>query len=103
MHDHRADMRLGQTLKRLDAVLVAADQPLYFDAGDISAIRQQPAAGHKCCGKTDQRDERDQQGADTPEGEFAPHTAAIDDSIGIERHGSRSFKMRQAFGTLMSQ
>src|SRR6266508_1838413 len=27
-------------------------------------------------------------GANAPEGQFAPHPAAIDDGIGIERHGS---------------
>ncbi len=77
---------LAKPFERLDAVLVAADQTLHVDAGDVVAGRHQPAAGHKRDGQADQRDERDQQRADAPEGELAPHAAAIDDGIGIERH-----------------
>src|SRR5262249_35087895 len=34
------------------------------------------------------RADGDDNRADAPEGELAPHAAAIDDRIGIERHGS---------------
>ena len=88
MQDHGTRARAAETLERRDAILVTADQALHGDAGDIVAARQQPAAGHQRDACANQRDEHDQQRADAPEGELAPHAAAIDDGIGIERHGS---------------
>ena len=37
--------------------------------------------------RADHGDDGDQHGQDAPERQLAPHAAAIDDEIGIERHG----------------
>ena len=43
--------------------------------------------GARSAADADHGDDREQHGEHAPEGELAPHPAAIDDGIGIERHG----------------
>jgi hypothetical protein len=47
----------------------------------------QAAARHKQKGTPTDRDQRNHDSGYSPECEFAPHAAAINDSISIERHG----------------
>ena len=84
---------LRQPVERLDAILVAADQALDGDAGDL-----EPAAG-----KSRPRSRAAPAAVPTmattitataehaPEGQLAPHAAAIDDQVGIKRHCLVSF------------
>ncbi len=78
---------LGEAFQRLGALAAAADKP--FDvhprdppagAGDGAAIAERQA-------RADHRDDDNEYRHDAPECQLAPHAAAIDDEIGIERHG----------------
>ena len=87
MYDHGTRARAPKPGERLYAILIAADQALNLDAGDIGARRHKsaPRNEHQCC--ANDRKHGDHQRTDTPKRKLAPHTAAIDDDIGIERHG----------------
>ena len=83
--------RLPEPLERLHAFLIAADQAGDGDArnraarlpGQHAGARHAQRSAHRNDGADDDEDRED-----APEGELAPHPAAIDDGIGIERHGS---------------
>ena len=79
----------AEPVERLGALLVGADQAFDLDARDRAAgasaspvrpVGQEHAAAHH-------RDDGDEHREHAPERQLAPHPAAIDDMIGIERHG----------------
>src|SRR5215469_9828461 len=79
-----------QPIELLGAVLVAADQAREGQARDIGTdaktiIAAASQRGHAGDAEHDQDDR-----CDPPEAELPPHAAAIDDEIGIKRHGSYS-------------
>ena len=87
MNDHgprRA--RLGQLVKLLYPLLVVADQALDGDARDIGVGADKSGAIADQPGGADHRKHDHHDGKHAPERQFAPHPAAIDDQIGIERH-----------------
>src|ERR1700730_6953141 len=77
--------------QRLPPSRIGAEGAGDGDAGDRSA---RPPDQHVGAGRAQRGAHRDHGAdgdddrADAPEGELAPHAATIDDSIGIERHGS---------------
>src|SRR5215510_10914197 len=91
VHDHGPRARFPQPLQRLDPLQIGADEAGDGDARDRSP---RPPDQHVGAGRAqrgpyrDHRADGDDDRADAPEGELAPHAAAIDDRIGIERHGS---------------
>ena len=91
VHDHGPRARFPEPLQRLHPLLIGADEAGDGDARDRSARApdQHVGAGRAQRGAhRDHRADGDDDRADAPEGELAPHAATIDDSIGIERHGS---------------
>ena len=85
--------RAAEPVERLDPLLIAADEAGDADAGD----RRAGPAGQDAQAARAKRSAGRQHGADrkqcragAPEGQLAPHPAAIDDVIGIERHGRTS-------------
>ena len=98
VHDDGLGARLGQPRERLDPLAVVADEAGDLDAGDVAGFRQQAVARHQQQGEAAHGQEDDQRGENAPEGQFAPQPAAIDDGIGIERHGVRSFVSRSFRG-----
>ncbi len=95
MEDNRLGVRFGQPPQRFDPVAVVADQAGDLDAGDIAAAGEQAPARHQQQGQAADGEQNDHRGGDAPEGQFTPQPAAIDDGIGIERHGKRSSITRQ--------
>src|SRR6185437_5877653 len=88
MDDNGAHIaRLREPRERLDPVAVVADQPGDVDAGDLPAADLGEAVTPERPGHRDDRHDRHRDRGDAPERELAPHAAAIDDEIGIERHG----------------
>src|SRR5207253_2528785 len=77
-------------LQRLHALLIAADEAGDGHACDRAggARRQDtialPAQAHT---HRDDGADRQKDREYAPEGELAPHAAAVDDDIGVERHG----------------
>ena len=80
---------LRQPLERLDALAVAADQAFDVDPGDrpAGAAGERAAMAGEHDARADHGDDGDEHRHDAPERQLAPHAAAIDDEIGIERHG----------------
>ncbi len=91
MDNHRARTRSAKPFKRLDPVLIAADEALNLDARNVSTRRHQAAARNKKKRAATDRDQRHHDSSYSPECELAPHAAAINDGIGIERHGFAPF------------
>jgi len=87
MDNHRARTRSAKPFKRLDPVLIAANEALNLDARNVGARRHQTAARNKQEGATADCDQRHHDSSHPPECELAPHAATINDGIGIERHG----------------
>ncbi len=77
MHDHGLGARLRQPVERVGAVLVAADQAGDPDAGDVIPVLAEPAGHEQRTGAAD-RDNGDSDRRDAPEGQLAPHAAAVD-------------------------
>src|SRR5262245_19004186 len=91
VHDHGPRARFPQPLQRLHPLQIGADEAGDGDAGDRSARPPDQYVGTGRAQRGAHRDhgaDGDDDCADAPEGEFAPHAATIDDRIGIERHGS---------------
>src|SRR6185437_3390054 len=86
----------GQLGERLDALLIVADQTLDFDAGNVVARPVDPV------GRREQRDrggnsgQHENGGRHAPKGQLPPYAAAVDDGIGIERHGRGPSVIRAA-------
>src|SRR5215467_1167173 len=91
VHDHGPRARFPKPLQRLHPLQIGADEAGDGDAGDRSA---RPPDQYVGAGRAQRGADRDygadgnDDRADAPEGELAPHAATIDDRIGIERHGS---------------
>ena len=81
--------RACQIVERFGAVVIAADDALNGDARNLRGQRlRERATGALRHGRDpDHGDDGDQNRDDPPEGELSPQTAAIDNMIGIERHG----------------
>ena len=80
-------LELAEPFERLDALLIAADQPGDRDARDRAAEAapvRPPCARHR--GDRADGGDDDEHRQHTPERQFAPHAAAIDDLVRIERH-----------------
>src|SRR5215203_6178705 len=99
MHDHGLRRRLPKPLQRLDTLAIGANEAGYGDASDRARARTR----QQCRPGSMQRRANGNDGADrqqncqhTPESEFPPHPAAIDDDVGIERHGFVSLRRNQA-------
>jgi hypothetical protein len=89
-------------LERLDPLLVVADQAGHLDPGDVVPARGEHVAAPRGRGERNHRADRDQHGDDAPERELAPHAAAIDDQVGIERHLESPARMRRKWRPRMS-
>ncbi len=87
MHDDGLGARLGEPLKGIDAILIVADQAGDLYPGDVVAAGGENLAAPERGGKRHDSRDGDQHRNHTPERELAPHAAAIDDQISIERHG----------------
>src|SRR5262245_58908537 len=91
VHDHGPRARFPEPLQRLHPLQIGADEAGDGDAGDRSARPPDQYVGPGRAQRRAHRDhgaDGDDDRADAPEGELAPHAATIDDRIGIERHGS---------------
>src|SRR5215813_13715758 len=91
VHDHGPRARFPKPLQRLHPLQIGADEAGDGDAGDRSARPPDQYVGPGRAQRRAHRDhgaDGDDDRADAPEGELAPHAATIDDGIGIERHGS---------------
>ncbi len=86
VHDNRRIARLAEPLQRLDALLVAADQPFDIDPRDRVRRRKRAAPTGSDHANADDRRDRDHRSGDTPECQLAPDTAAVDDHVRIQRH-----------------
>src|SRR5579864_8476240 len=85
--DGARQRRAGEPVERLHPVTVAADQALDGDAGDVGPHAGEAGAiaanrRHAGDGEHDHAD-----GDDAPERELPAHPAAVDDQVGIKRHG----------------
>src|SRR4029077_16332242 len=85
--DGARQRRASEPVDRLHPVTIAADQALDGDAGDIG-----PHAGEARAIAAQRRhagdgEHDDADGDDAPERELPAHTAAVDDQVGIKRHG----------------
>src|SRR6185295_5226626 len=85
-------------------VLVAEDDAADGDPRDLRAAGPGEATGPESNRRHDNRHDRNKDGENPPEGELAPHPAAIDDMVGIERHGephdSRAIARRRIWGSM---
>src|SRR5262244_804357 len=91
VHDHGPRARFPEPLQRLHPLQIGADEAGDGDAGDRSARPPDQYVGAGRAQRGAHRDhgaDGDDDRADAPEGELAPHAATIDDRIGIERHDS---------------
>src|SRR6516165_11977374 len=80
-------VRPRQPIKLFGAILVAADQARNGQAGDIGAYAQTIFAVAGQCGRAGNAEHDQDDRRDPPEGELPPHATAINDEIGIKRHG----------------
>src|ERR1700733_8420871 len=103
MDDDGARQRgFSKLVERLDPLLIAANQARYRHPRYIGSdaeypgppARQNHGAGN---GENNHRD-----GEHAPEGELAPHAAAVDDQVGIERHGLASSALYSSASSLSS-
>src|SRR4029077_17118482 len=84
--DDRPGARLRELLERVDAILIVTDEPGDLDSRDVIPACGQHLAAPDCRGKRHHGRNRHQNGDNAPERELAPHAAAVDDQVGIERH-----------------
>ena len=86
--DRAGRARVGEIFERFEAILVAADDTADGDPRNLRTDRLHEAAARSAehHGDADDGRDGDQDGHGAPERELAPHTAAIDDMVGIERH-----------------
>jgi hypothetical protein len=88
MHDHGARARrAAKTIEGLDTVVVGAEKTLDGDPRDVAAAAGQLGAGSQQRRTGYRHDDGEQDGKNPPERELAPHSPAVDDDVGIERHG----------------
>src|SRR5580700_1355546 len=85
--DGARQRRAGEPVERLHPIAIAADQTFDGDAGDIRAHAGEARAiaaqsRHARDGEHDHAD-----GDDAPERKLPTHAAAVDDQVGIKRHG----------------
>ncbi len=86
MQDHRfRRRRAGEPVEQAHPLFVVANEAGDGDARDVGTAHQL-APAHRRRGRAD-REHDHGDGDDAPEGELAPHAAAVDDQVGIKRHG----------------
>src|SRR5436190_679859 len=81
----RNDQERVESLEKLDTLLVVPDQASDLDPCDVVAAGSQHIAAPYRHGERHDRGDRDNDRDHAPERELAPHAAAIDDQVGIER------------------